>query len=264
MRQILFQMLILIFLNSSLLAQKSAFSISGNVTDCNTHKLIPNANMNLTGSDGTMIYIETDDLGNYLFDSLKLKSNRKYILRVMAPPTGKYLNCSERYQFDTFDTISRHFVNSFCLVPQTPCNLGYIKIYFEKNSDTKYDIDTLGIDVEMYAMLMIDNPTLVIEINSNSSFDENNPDMLSKKRAEFLKEILIKKGINKDRIIIKAMGITKPVSTKEQIGKLKSLKEKEEANKQNRRTVFLIIRKDFPTEPQKNKVIESNESDEGE
>jgi outer membrane protein OmpA-like peptidoglycan-associated protein len=261
MKQLFLQILFLLFISLSLYAQKPVFSVSGNVTDCKTHTLIKDAKIKLEGSDRTLIYIETDYFGNYSLDSLHLKPNRKYAIRVLAPPTNKYLNSSEVYKFETFDSISKKLINNFCLVPQTPCILGNFKIYFEKNSVKKYNVDTLSMDLDSYVMFMLDNPNLSIEINSNSNFDEINPDTLSKKRAEYLQNLIIKKGINKDRVVIKAMGSKKTLLTKDQIGKLKSIKEKEEANMRNRRTFFLFTRNDFPADKKAIQVIETDEGE---
>ena len=186
----------------------------------------------------------------------------KYVVTTEVTRDLGYINSSGRYKFGTFDSVSnKNIKQDFCLVRIEPCTLGTFRIYFKKNSEEKYYVDTLSMDLESYIMFMNDNPSFVIEINSNCSFDEKNPDSLSKKRAEYLKNILIKKGINKDRVVIKALGIKHPSVTKDQINKFQSLKEKEEANRSNRIVFFQIIRKDFPVDNKSQKIIDTNDTE---
>lgn len=91
--------------------------------------------------------------------------------------------------------------------------------------------------------LMQDNPAIKIELSahtdSRGSDAYNNK--LSQERAQSCVDYLIKKGIDKSRIIAKGYGKQQPVIDDETINKMNSEAEKEAAHQQNRRTEIKII-----------------------
>jgi len=92
----------------------------------------------------------------------------------------------------------------------------------------------------MLAEVMNENDNLVIELqgHTDKSYTEVNSEAdaklleLSKKRVKTIKNYLISKGINEERIQEKAFGGTKPIASNET----------EEGRKKNRRVEFLVIK----------------------
>lgn len=71
-----------------------------------------------------------------------------------------------------------------------------------------------------------------------------NPEELSLKRAEDIREKLVLKGINRDRILIKSWGNRKLLVTDQMINEAKNAKTKEEKasiHLKNQRVVFRIV-----------------------
>jgi hypothetical protein len=204
MRRFLFQFLIILIAGSFTQAQNMTFSVSGKITDCKTHAYINGATLRLLGNDGSTVETISDKFGSYYFDSTKVKPGKQYVLGVQTSD-NRHLNSTDKFKFETSEA-TNSFKYDFCLVPNRPCTLGTFRIYFVKNSFSKYEVDSLSMDLDSYVIFLNDSPTYKIEINSNSSFDEKQQDTLSKKRAEYLKKILIEKGINKERILIRSLG----------------------------------------------------------
>jgi outer membrane protein OmpA-like peptidoglycan-associated protein len=125
---------------------------------------------------------------------------------------------------------------------------------FVKNSTEFYDGDTAHIKYDGTGMQMIDymynlltrNPTIILEVSSHCSHEEKNPDILSQKRGERVKELLVKKGIDPARLVIKGYGIKKLKVSDAVIAKAKTPAEKEALRQQNRRVVFRILSWEYP------------------
>ena len=107
-----------------------------------------------------------------------------------------------------------------------------------------YDLDKTNIreeastDLDKIVRFLVDNPTYKIEIASHTDSrgsDEYNLE-LSQKRAQAVVDYLVRKGIDKNRLIAKGYGETKLVN-KCSNGVACS----EEEHQQNRRTEFTII-----------------------
>jgi outer membrane protein OmpA-like peptidoglycan-associated protein len=65
---------------------------------------------------------------------------------------------------------------------------------------------------------------------------------LSNDRAKSVYNYVVQKGVDASRMTYKGYGETKPVISDEEISKLGSEKEKEEAHQSNRRTEYRIIK----------------------
>ena len=74
---------------------------------------------------------------------------------------------------------------------------------------------------------------------------EKNNELLALYRTQLIKEVLIAKGINKNRITTKGWGNTKLLIKDKVIKKAKSQEEKLALHTKNQRVVFRIISWDF-------------------
>lgn len=108
-------------------------------------------------------------------------------------------------------------------------NFDFNKAVIKKESDE---------DIEQIYVLMKAYPSMEIELRGhtdslNKTGDSEYNIKLSEKRAEAVKEAIVKKGIDKNRIYIKGLGDTEPIASNET----------EEGRKKNRRTEFIILKK---------------------
>jgi outer membrane protein OmpA-like peptidoglycan-associated protein len=91
--------------------------------------------------------------------------------------------------------------------------------------------------------LLVQNPRLKVELSAHTDSrgsDAYNND-LSQRRAQSCVDYLVKKGIDKDRIIAKGYGKQQLLIKDAEIENLKTEKEKEEAHQKNRRTEIKIL-----------------------
>jgi outer membrane protein OmpA-like peptidoglycan-associated protein len=99
-------------------------------------------------------------------------------------------------------------------------------------------------ELDRLLQLLEDNPTLVIEISGHTdtqgSADYNQ--RLSEDRAKAVVDFLVANGISRDRFEYKGYGESKPLVSDADILKMKSKTQKDEANAQNRRTEFKILK----------------------
>jgi hypothetical protein len=259
MRQIFLQILLLITTAELLKSQDAGFSLTGKVTDCQTNKSIKGVKLKLLCSDGRSLETISDSAGNYIFDSSIIKENRQYIVSTQTEMDLGYLNSSDKFKFGAFDSIAiRNIQKDFCLSKNEGCTLRLPLLRYEKNSVTTYTFDQDVFNFDFLKEMMLDNPTFVVEIAAHNSIDEKNPLKLSEKRVEYLKNILIQKGVSKDRLVMKIYGNEKPIITTEEIKQLKTDREKEDAYKKNRRVIFNIVRKDYLPTKELNEIKPSH------
>lgn len=120
----------------------------------------------------------------------------------------------------------------------------------------KYQFNKKDIDPSAYACLdslvvfLQKNDSLAIQIrvhnDSRSAADaEKTGTRLTHARAKSIRDYLVSKGINEQRIIPVGMSDTEPLITDEEISAMKSKEEVEKAHQQNRRTDFVIISGNF-------------------
>lgn len=129
---------------------------------------------------------------------------------------------------------------------------------FQKNSTEFFDGDSMHFQydgtgaetINRIYKVLIDNPSIIIEISAHCSSEENNPDALAKRRGDKVKELLIKKGIDPIRVIPKGYGAKKLKITDLTIAKVKTKTEKEALRQVNRRAVFRILSWDYPVPEQ--------------
>ena len=268
-----FKVFIVIFLFSlSSFSQELKFTLSGKVTENITLDSIPSATIKLVGSDNSLLEIKTDSLGKYFFDSSFLKSNTSYIVSVNALNV-KHGRCDCGYMGNPKAKISTinisqstNFVQDFVLKQILDCCSRMPIIYFSRNSFWLEEKDMA--DIKFLFDVMKENPNIVVQISANGGFDEENPKELSFNRAKTVVDLLIKKGIDKDRLVPFGYGNSKPAYIemdtilpsgkiiphgtqltkkwiRKNIKRRKHLDDYEIATQFNRRVVFMVLRKDY-------------------
>jgi outer membrane protein OmpA-like peptidoglycan-associated protein len=242
MRQVPIIFLFLITTSCYSKSQDTIFSLTGKVTDCLTKKNLKGVALRLICSDGRIMLDTTDNFGEYSFDNSIPKKNRAYVLATQPTRTLSYF--SEKFKLATIDsTTTTDIRKDFCLTVNPGCSIILPVLHYEKNSATRYYSDSATADLDFLAELLKDNPTFVIEIGAHNSFDEENPARLSQLRVDSIQNTLIQKGIDKQRLITKVYGTDKPKVPKEELNKMKK-KERDNADKTNRRIEITVLRKD--------------------
>lgn len=249
-------------------------TISGVVSDCKNRAVIPSVTIKLVGSDGSSIETKTNTNGYYLFDSSMVNLNTQYVVTTQIGvevttanvPRG-YLNSSDKVKLNITTSSERNTIVDFCLAPNFECVLRLPEFRFTKNSATNfYSSDSLD-DLNFAYQVLIDNPTFVIELGGHASKDEKNPDKLGQKRAQLIKDLLVKRGISQERVIVKSYSDTiYNEYLDEQTYEIKIYdKDDEQSYKMNRRVGMSIIRKDYiPKNPPKEQPPKNTEDLKGE
>jgi outer membrane protein OmpA-like peptidoglycan-associated protein len=262
MKRLIF--ILLILAETFAFGQKSEFTLSGKVTDCKTHGLIMNVVISLVGSDGSSIETKTDSAGYYFFGSKKINKNRKYVIRAGASNESKvvgsknkkgYLSSSDKIVFNTYDSIGKAFVYDFCLIKNAGCTLGPPIIYFKKNKTDFCDGCIMNDTIAWIVNMFNDNPNMIMEVGGHASKDEKKPQELGLKRANLIRDLLIKGGIEPGRLIAKSYSDSVPsYSYDEDIGEKTVFDKNDEASyQQNRRVVIIVVGRDYvsPNPPKK-------------
>lgn len=128
-------------------------------------------------------------------------------------------------------------------------------LLFYKNSilsynDSLHKKDSINYEsfqntINLLYLTLIEEPGIVIEIQGHASNNEKNPQELSEFRVQLIKEILVAKGINKNRILTKSWGSQKLLIRDDIIKKAKTKEEKNALHLKNQRVIFRIISWDF-------------------
>ena len=165
----------------------------------------------------------SDAGGGFMFC---LPSHAEYALTVLKK---NYLFYSENIKMEEEGTI---LVKNFKLQPiAVGEQVRLDNIFFELNS---FDLkDESATELNKMIQFMESNPLVTIEIggHTDSSGSQNYNLVLSEKRAQSVKNVLVQRGLPSDRIHIKGYGMTEPLNSN------RSEQEKAE----NRRTELKII-----------------------
>lgn len=190
-----------------------AFIIKGNVRD-KYNKDFNKLTVVLTGSDGTRLEVTTDSLGNYVFDDEELKSDVDYEVQVIE---DDYL--SEKNRVETHkDTIKDSIVDTGDTVQVTENNdIDVMKYNRDSETEIKniyWDFDKWFLrevskeELDHIASILNGDPTNYIILNSyadeQGKFKYNK--ILSHKRAKTVVDYLIRKGVDKNRILGRGYG----------------------------------------------------------
>lgn len=259
MKKLCFILLILLSLTS--FAQQ--VNIKGTVVSRDDKTPVPAVDIVVKTDGGQLFTVTTDKDGHYVFvlDWNKCKKAQFYPQpnRDVKTPTAPYgfMATEKKYEVAYTDSAKGSF--DFELIRVLSCGGPNFQMLFKYNTSslvdsvslTKYYDDN---KVEYYNPLndvdglyktLEGNPTIVIEVSGHCSSDEKKVSALSKKRAKYIKKLLVKKGIPSKRIVARGFGIKKLKIRDEQIEKATTKEEKEKLAEMNRRVVFRILNWDY-------------------
>lgn len=175
----------------------------------------------------------TDSLGNYHFD---LQVDQKYVLEF-----DNYGRFDKKLELETKGikkpkTLNMQDIGLNMLITKEPLIVKNIYYDFDKailKREAKQSIDT------SLLLLLKENPQIVIEISSHTDSVGNNEynKKLSQDRAESVVAHLIRKGIDKKRLVAKGYGEEKPIAPNSN----PDGSDNEEGRQRNRRTEFKIL-----------------------
>lgn len=244
------------------------FTISGKVRDENTLQPMEDAEVSMTGSDGSSVETKTDETGKYNFNKRQVNKNTSYEITVS---NDGYLPNSKKETTVGLKS-SKDLVLDFTLepIPDEPVPLPEIRFALDKWDLQEQYKDSLNGLIKT----MKDNPQLVVELGTHTDFrgDDEYNDTLSLKRAKSIVDYLISEGIDQQRLVPKGYGERMPRTLNEDITidgytfeegttldeeyiKGLSPKDKREAAHQlNRRSTFKILRTDYV--PEKDQVAD--------
>ncbi len=202
--------------------------IKGKVYDAKTKAGLPSAVELKEITTGQRISkVQTDEEGNYL---ITLPVGRDYAFLVNRK---NYLSFSENFPLASKPSDSTYTID----IPLQPIEVKAVvilkNIFFETG---KFELRKES-EPELMNLyeLLIDNPSLVIQINGHTDNVGKTADnmMLSNNRAKAVVDFLIKKGISASRLLSKGFGETHPLGDNNT----------EEGRAKNRRTEVEVIRK---------------------
>jgi peptidoglycan-associated lipoprotein len=240
------------------------FSVKGVVTDSRTGGILTNVKVQLTGNDGTVKEVMTDNTGTYQFTwkpltSYELVINMEGYLNKSVNETTVGVEHNKIFVIDLLvDPVRKEII-----LPRIEYD--YAKWNLRPQSIA---------DLDMLAETLKDNLNVIIELKSHTDYRgkdiQNN--ILSQKRADVCMAYLVSKGIDVGQLVASGKGETEPfviekkngrfkvgdVLTENYIGKIRFKKNKEKANQYNRRTSFKVLREDYVPIISKNATPEDN------
>jgi peptidoglycan-associated lipoprotein len=239
------------------------FTISGVVRDDETMQLVPQALVQIVGSDGLSVQMFTNNRGFFRFDETQIRQNVTYKLSVSK---SGYME-AEATETTVGLNNGMDMVREFRI---TPLPKGAVVLPDILYAVGRWDLREQYQDSLMGLIeLMEQNPRLVVELASHT---DNRPiamtnDSLSQLRAQSVVDYLIFRGIHPGRLVARGYGEHAPrvfmndfsktvdgvtleipagsVLTSYFINALHNRNSQEIAHSLNRRTEFRILRDDF-------------------
>ncbi|MCF8302213.1 MAG: OmpA family protein [Bacteroidales bacterium] len=235
------------------------FTLKGTIKNERTLQFVPDAKIELVGSDGSNLTAKTDEKGFYNFGKSQLEEDVTYEVTVSKK---NYFNEQAKLTTVGLDK-NKDFERNFMLqpIPEEPIILPEILYDLAKwNLKPQYQ-DSL----QELITTLDENKKIVVELGSHTdarASDEFN-DVLSQKRAESVVDYLIKRGIDPERLVARGYGERVPRTlrkditrdgytfkegttlTEKYIESLETEEKKEVAHQLNRRTEFRVLRKDY-------------------
>jgi len=225
------------------------FALQGTVYDKVTGQPLPDAKVEVVGTDGSTFSALTDATGGFNFaekgKDRYIKENTSYSIRVGK---DQYLNVTDQITTVGLNE-STTFVKEYYLQPVIKDKgIPLPQVLYEVD---KFDLTQAGKDsLETLYNTLLENPTIIIELRSHTdsrntrTYKGGNLE-LSQKRAQSCVNYLVTKGIDPARMVPVGKGATEPLITDEQIAKMATKEEKEAAHQKNRRTDFKVLSFDY-------------------
>ena len=240
-------------------SQIPKFTITCKVLDTDTKKPVVKAKVELTGSDNSHIKRSVDNKGICFFDSTEVSINVKYKVAAMLE---EYLT-----KFDTVSTINIDSSKDFTVEFDYPIYSmdriilpGGLDATFSKNS---YELsDEFKKALDWLVLLLNNSPFMTIGIEGFSDQNERSKgdSSLIFRRTAAVTDCLVRKGINKKRIICSSRNNNSPfkiiddeykgfkhgdILNKKTIKNLPSKGLKDLAHQLNRRVTFEVLGTNF-------------------
>ncbi len=218
--------------------------IKGHVYEEKTHFPLSNATIRLIGTDGSNVTIQTDSLGYYLIDSNHFSAKINYLISAKRSLQPIYFESDREPITPNFNMSLDTLTKNFALTEEIAEHCTRFPIVqFPENSFAFSDgaKDSLSY---LYKWLL-NNPTVIIQIDGHCDKKEKNPLELSQARAMACRDYFISKGIDSARLAVKGWGSTRPIIQQKQIRKVKKQAEKDSLSQLNRRIEFEILRWDY-------------------
>lgn len=241
-------------------SQKDSIIIKGSVITELEHKKIENAYVHLISSQGPRYEYKTDSTGKYKF---KFYTDAVFSCTISVA-SDKYTTNRRVHNLGFLATKDvaifelkpgNIYEKNFELTEVPFCGPIAPSILFYKNSILSCNDSLHQKDSAFYGnfkniintlyLSLLEEPTITIEIHGHADYEEKNTDYLSLYRAQFIKELLVTKGINKKRIDVKGRGHEKLIIRKKIIKQAKTSQDKLALHLKNQRVVFRIINWDF-------------------
>lgn len=178
-------------------------------------------------TNGIYHHIYLTDEFNYVFEDLYFRLNNYYVLEFEQPSYGNHTFSMNVCLKDTTLKAEKEFNN----IP-LPGTVTLLNVYFDTNkSDLKPESNDA---MDRLLKLMAFDSKIKIEVHGhtdNVGKEETNM-VLSQKRADAVRDVLIRRGIEESRIKAIGFGLSKPVADNSTA----------EGRAKNRRTEFIIVK----------------------
>lgn len=211
--------------------------INGAILDCSDNHPLSNVKVSIMDTINNKLISEltTDSTGKYQFTIEEFQP-----LKAMASNAG-YFNSSLVFEGPS-DIDEEYFSNSDLCMTKIP---NPIEVAVEVEN-VYYDFNEASIQENSFAsldklvQLLKDNPSLSIQLNAHtdSKGEEDYNLKLSEARANSVVNYLIKKGIDKKRLMAKGFGESTPIADNENADGT----DNPEGRQKNRRTEFQVIK----------------------
>ena len=187
--------------------------------------------------DITIVKVETDQLdGKFL---LSLPAGKNY--GIVVKKDG-YLFHSENFTIPESSGFKQYSIDIPLKKVEVGRSIVLRNIFFDLD---KYTLRPESkAELERLIKLMNENPTLEIELGGHTDTRGNDSynQKLSENRAKAVVEYLVKAGVDEKRLKYAGYGEAQTIISDDEISKMKSRTQKEEAHQQNRRTEFKILK----------------------
>ncbi len=233
--------------------------ITGVILDDSTQTVVPGAEVQLVGSDGSLRRVESDREGRYVFDPSIVRENTRY--DIVVNKSGYFAGRGEESTFDVEHSREFEVDIGISPIPETAIELPEILYEFDSWELQEQFKDSLNGLVRT----MNDNPNFVIELASHTDSRGTHAynDTLSYRRAQEVVDYLVEQGIARERLEAAGYGMREPrvlerdveregflfeagtELTEEFIEGLPSEEIQDAAHQMNRRTEFRVLREDY-------------------
>jgi len=227
-------------------------SLKGYVINDANHAYLPDVDVEISGSDGNMIKVKTDNTGAF---NTRLNANVDYLILTSKKT---YLKATGSVSTKGVVDDGKIFETMIYMKPSGVI-LQIENIQYDFGDTTLREESKVALD-ELIDILNI-NPTITIELRANTDFRGSEPSnlKLSQGRANSVVNYLVANGIKRDRLVAKGYGESVPfkvnqltaqkypflkegdVLNEQYINSLQTEEQKEICHELNRRTEFQVL-----------------------